>query len=73
VKLFQIDETFLTINIFFLFLYQSSHKVFHGFGQAKFAKGDSISGSIQFLSQLTLKTTFDVKKVKIDFKKIISL
>ncbi len=40
------------------------YRVFHGFGQAKFADGGSILGSSQFtqLSQLPLKTTLDIKK-----------
>jgi len=47
--------------------------VFHGFGQAKFADGGSILGSSQssLLSELPLKTTLNLKVVKIDLKIII--
>jgi len=46
------------------------YRVFHGFGQAKFAYGGSILGSSQFtlLPQLPLKTMLSVKVVKIDSK-----
>ncbi len=46
-----------------------------GFGLAKFAAGGSILGSSQFsqLPQLPLKTTLDLKKVKIGLKIIILL
>jgi len=49
--------------------------VFHGFGQAKFADGGLILGSSQFtlLPLLPLKTSLDIKVVKIDSKIIISL
>jgi len=45
-------------------------RVFHGFGQAKFAYGGSILGSSQFtlLPQLPLKTMLSLKVVKIDWK-----
>jgi len=49
--------------------------VFHGFGQAVFADGGSILGSTQLtpLPHLPLKTTLNLKVVKIDSKIIISL
>jgi len=48
---------------------------FHRFFQATFVYGGSILGSSQFslLSQLLLKTTLDLKVVKIDLKLIILL
>jgi len=44
-----------------------SYRVFHGFGQAKFADGGSILGSSQFmqLPQLPLKMMLDLKKSKL--------
>jgi len=49
--------------------------MFRGFGQPKFAYGGLIFGWNQFalLPQLPLKTTLDLKVVKIDSKIIISL
>jgi len=49
---------------------ENLNKVFHGFGQAKFANGGSILSSSQFtlLSQLPLKTMLSLKVVKIDSK-----
>jgi hypothetical protein len=49
--------------------------VFHGFGQAKFDDGGSILGSSQLtqLPQLPLKTTPNLKKIKINSKIIVSL
>jgi len=51
------------------------YRVFHGFGQAKFADGGSILGwsqlSLLSLSEQPLKTTLDLKVVKIDSKIII--
>jgi len=49
---------------------ENLNKVFHGFGQAKFAHGGSILSSSQFtlLSQLPLNTMFSLKVVKIDSK-----
>ncbi len=49
-----------------------SYRVFHGFGQAKFAYGCSILSSSQF-TQLPLKTMLNLKVVKINSKVIISL
>jgi hypothetical protein len=53
----------------------SSYRAFHGFGQAKFPDGGSVLGSSQFtqLPQLPLKTTLNLKVVKINPKIIISL
>jgi len=44
--------------------------VFYGFGQAKFADGGLILGSIQFTlpAQLPLKMMLSLKVVKIDWK-----
>jgi len=52
---------------------EKNYRVFHGFGQAKFADGGSILGSSQLslLSELTLKMTLDSKVAKIDWKIII--
>jgi len=63
------------ISSAFLYFILSLYRVFHWFGQAKFTNGESILGSSQFtqLSRLPLKTTLNLKKVKIDFKIIISL
>jgi len=49
------------------------YRVFHEFGQAKFADGGLGFGSSQFtlLPQLPLKTTLNLKLVKIDSKIII--
>ncbi len=46
------------------------YRVFHGFGQAKFANGGLILGSSQFtlLLQLPLKTMLSLKVVKLDLK-----
>jgi len=48
---------------------------YHGFGQAKFAYGGSVSGLSQFtlLPQLPLKMMLDLKVVKIVSKIILSL
>jgi len=55
----------------------ASYRVFHGFGQAKFTDGGLFirMGPSQFthLPQLPLKTTLDLKKVKMGLKIIISL
>jgi hypothetical protein len=49
--------------------------VFHGFGQAKFSDGGLILGlsQLSLLSELPLKTTLNLKVVKIDSKIIIWL
>jgi len=46
----------------------ATYRAFQGFGQDKFAYGGSILGSSQFtlLPQLPLKTTLNLKVVKID-------
>ncbi len=51
------------------------YRVFHGFGQAKFADGGSILGSslLTLLPQLPLQTMLDLKVAKIDSKIIISI
>ncbi len=55
--------------------YTLRHRVFHRFGQAKFADGDSIfigSSHLHLLSEVPLKMTLDLKLVKNDSKLIIS-
>jgi len=49
--------------------------VFHGFGQAEFADGGLILGSSQLslLTELPVKTTLDLKMVKIESKIFILL
>jgi len=51
----------------------TEYRAFHGFGQARFADGGSILGSSQLslLFELPLKTTLNLKVVKIDSKIII--
>ncbi len=68
-----VNKAFVTS--FFMVNNNVTYRAFHGFGQAKFASGDSILGSSQLkqLLQLTLKMTLDLKVVKINSKIIISL
>jgi len=59
----------------FIFIHNGAlYRAFHGFGQAKFAYGGSILALSQFtlLPWLPLRTTLNLKVVKIDSKIIIS-
>jgi len=51
------------------------YRVFHGFGQAKFAYGGSILGlsQLSLLSEMPLKMRLNLKGVRIDLKIIFSL
>jgi len=51
------------------------YRAFHGFGEAKFAYSGSSLGSTQFtlLRKLPLKMILNLKVVKIESRKIISL
>ncbi len=63
------------IKIIILPLLTRCYRVFHGFGQVKFADSGSILGSSQFslLPHLPQKTMVSLKVVKIDSKIIILL